>query len=84
MANSNWADNALEAIASMPRGYLGTGEQIRLALTINGLRKPHNNNSWGALVRSAVNQGILKNTGRKSPMAVKKAHARSTPVYQVL
>lgn len=84
MTKSNWAETALEAISAMPRGYLGTGEQIRLALLDNGLRKPSNVNAWGAVVRTAVNQGLLKRTGRKSPMAIKRAHARVSPVYQVL
>jgi len=78
-----WVDRALEMVSRVipPRAEV-TSEEIRFALTDNGLEAPHHYNAWGALTVAAVKRGLLVDTGRLGQMRGPKSHARRTPIWR--
>lgn len=83
LSNSGkWSVNALIRVNRLPRGWIGTGEDIRLELTHAGLPPPHHHNAWGGMINACVRQGVLEWTQRLGQMRVPRSHARSTKVYK--
>jgi uracil-DNA glycosylase family 4 len=80
--NSEWKDAAMRSIRELPRGYEGTGEQIRLDVLDAGLDEPNHHNAWGAIIRSALVSGVLEGTGEFRKMETTKSHARKTEVLR--
>ena len=79
-----WMDRALAFLPLLRVEFSTvTGEQVRLWLE-KRLEPPHHHNAYGALINTAIKRGILIPTGCLVPMAVKKSHARKTPVYRTL
>jgi hypothetical protein len=74
-----WIDRAMRGLAALPLGWQGTGESIRLALPVE---PPHHHNAWGAVIKKALDRGLLTPTGKFEHMRTKKSHARKTPVYR--
>lgn len=68
-------------IASLPRGFEYTGEEIAAMLTARGIT-PRTDKGWGALINAAARQGLLVDTRRVSPMRKIKSHARRTPIWR--
>jgi len=80
--DQEWMLSAMMAGRSLPRGWEGTGEDIRVALTMGGLPKPHHHNCWGAFINSMVREGWLEWTSAMRNMRTVKSHARATKVYR--
>src|SRR5262245_8323860 len=78
----DWITIALRTMLHIEAGPDLTGENIRQQLLAMGCPPPHHHNAWGALIREAVQRGILADTGRYAQMASKRSHARRTPVYR--
>jgi len=78
-----WFDIALRYVAYLPKGWRGTGEDLRLYL-IPAIGAPHSPNAWGALVAQAMQKGMLLRTGERRAMRTMKSHARRTDVYEKL
>jgi hypothetical protein len=66
-----WIDRALSALC-MFGGMEVTGEDIRLIL-VPVVGKPHHHNAWGAMIRTAVTRGILRQTGEWRNMKTHRA-----------
>ena len=73
-------ERALSAIDALPAGTIVTGEDVRRILTAYGIT-PHHHNAWGALIREAVRQQLLRPTGRYRQMRDVSSHARQTAEY---
>jgi hypothetical protein len=77
--SGDWMSKALDAVKALPAGFEGTGEDIRLKIEPR-CGKPHHHNATGALIRTAINRGMLRYVAHRQ-MKTEKSHARSTPVY---
>lgn len=77
--NETWMTRYLAFVASLPKGWIGTGEDIRLSC---GLEAPGHVNAWGAATNHAVRKGLLAKTGIYVPMRSERSHARGTPQYR--
>jgi len=71
----------LEIIAGLRLGRELTGEDIRHAIEVRGVR-PHHHNAWGALIMAAVRKELIQKTGRLVKMKDPRSHARQTPIYR--
>ena len=60
-----------------------TGETVRNWLRRRRMRKPDHHNAYGALIRIAVQRGLLRPTGEFARMEAPTSHRRITPVYRV-
>lgn len=60
-----------------------TGEQVRMWLRTQKVRKPEHTNTYGALILNAINRGLLRPTGDVVRATDPKAKGRLTPVYTV-
>ncbi len=78
--NEDWQTRCLAAIQRLTWAHDFTGEDLRLHL-IETVGRPHHHNAWGALVRNAVSQDLIRATGLWRPMRTKRSHTRRTPVY---
>lgn len=77
-----WRAQIIEFIENLPQGWVGTGEDIRLAALEAGMNNPHSPNAWGAAVMYAVkHKRWLMWTGKVRPMRAKSSHARITREY---
>ena len=82
VANSgDWINQASNLARSLPDGWRGTGEDMRLELYKLGLAAPHHHNAWGALISKLLSSGAIQNTGASRHMVTLKSHGRMTPVY---
>lgn len=85
--NAGWLADALKLIPLMKsEGGINetTGEGIRMALTLRGLRQPSSPHAWGMLTRTAIKNGLLRDTGQVWQMVTKKSHARRTPLWEIV
>ncbi len=81
--NSEWLAEAMRLLPAMKLDFHEvTGESIRLWLLTNGLQAPASPHAWGALTNAAVRAKLIEDTGRVVQMAVKKSHARRTPLWR--
>ena len=79
--SESWIDKACRAMRFLSVRRDWTGEDIRLTLeTVVGA--PHHHNAWGALIKRAINEGLIHYTGKHVHMRTLKSHARQTPVYR--
>lgn len=60
-----------------------SGEDVRNWLSAHRYRKPEHHNAYGALIRLAVQRGILMPTGRFKRVVAAQSRGRITPVYRV-
>lgn len=82
LANSGeWRLDAKEAVKSLPSGWEGTGQDLRVELGKRGLPNPHHYNAWGALVRSCV-PSLLEPTGAMRASVLEQCHAHRLAVYR--
>lgn len=84
MSESNWAERARLAVEEMIGFELQTvtGQQLRAKL-VPLVGEPPTPYAFGPFVRKLVNDNILLTTSTRVPMSGKKAHGRTTPVYQL-
>jgi hypothetical protein len=82
-AGHDWKAKALTLIATMQKGTLATGEDLRLAIS-EKVGDPHHHNAYGALIMNAVRKGFIAPTGRYVRMKTPKSHARATPLYRII
>jgi hypothetical protein len=78
----NWSRAARLKVRSLPAGWEGTGEDIRVWLANTGFPEPHHHNAWGATINTCVKHDWLEWTGRIVSMRTRRSHARSTKVYR--
>jgi hypothetical protein len=82
-AGPTFTDAALDAIAKLPRDFVGPAEDIRIKLTEMGI-VPHHPNAWGALTAHALRRKLIAPTGDMTHMRSVKSNARRTPVYRMV
>jgi hypothetical protein len=76
-----WMQVALHNIQSLPPGWEGSGQDIRLIIT-NDQGPPHHPNVWGALTNTAIGMGLLVHTGHYKYTRLRASHKRRIPVYR--
>jgi hypothetical protein len=78
----DWHSRALQAVAALPRGWRGIGEDIRKHVMSRGVSAPHHPNCWGALIMAAHRAGYLKRAEGWQNAKAKKSHACSCPIIE--
>ena len=81
-ANATFAAVAGLFIINLPRGWEGTGEDIRRVYFRSNTLKPKHHNAWGGVINSAVRSGVLVKTGKRKGMIASRSHSRTTDVYE--
>lgn len=77
----DWLPAAVRAIASLPSGTEGIGEDFR-KIVARAIGDPHHHNAWGAVIKRVVALGILRPTGGYRAMKSEKSNARRSPIYR--
>lgn len=80
--SGEFMSDALAALRRIEAKHV-TGEDVREYLTGIGIQ-PHHHNAWGALIMTAIKDGILKPTQQFKNMRGPKSHGRMTRVYAVM
>lgn len=79
--NPDFMADGLEAIRGLPPDEY-QGESIRvLLLAQKAVEPPSSSNAWGALIRAAIREGVLKKTGRWAATREIKTHGHPTEIY---
>lgn len=76
-----WKAAALLYIESLPSGWVGTSEEIKVPVE-DRIGKPHHWNVWGGIIMTARRQGILIPTGHHTKGRLPASHARAMPIYR--
>jgi hypothetical protein len=76
----DWWAAACAQVAQL-RGWMGTGEDLRLVVRAV-VGDPHSPNAWGALTATAIRNEWLSRTGERRAMRSVRSHARRTDVYR--
>lgn len=83
--NTEWLEAGLKMLPRMAMEHReASGEEMRIWLLANGLAAPTSPHAWGALTRTAVTRGLIKDTHRVKQMWTEKSHARRTPVWEIV
>lgn len=85
LANAgDWPELALVKLRTYS-GMMGTVEDIKNRMSLEGFPMPHHPNGWGALTTAAIKRGYLLATGERWPARNKAAHCRAggNAVYRV-
>jgi hypothetical protein len=77
---ATWKEDFIERIRSLPIGYAGTAEELRLKLEMP--LPPGSPNLIGATINAAVRERLLTWTGRMRSPTNKKSHARRTQEWR--
>ena len=80
--SADWMQSALVAISKIQRGTEVIGEDIRIMIR-DKVGDPHHHNAWGALIKSAIRNGLLIQTDRFRQMKTTKSHARVSRIYRL-
>ena len=72
---------AYNVVMRIPKGWVGTGEDIREIVEREGIT-PHHHNAWGAFISLLCRYKIIEKTGEYRKMRQIKSHARATAVYK--
>lgn len=75
----DWAGHFYSGIAALPRGFIGTGEALRLHLK---LPEPPTPKLVGSVVRLAATRGLLVFTGKMAPPTSRKSKGSETKVWR--
>jgi hypothetical protein len=78
--NKDWHASAIRIVMSIPVGWRGISEDIRMRVEPL-IGRPRHDNAYGALIRSAKSLGLLRCTGNRYPCQRNKSHARMTDEY---
>lgn len=86
LKNESWLERCISKLKTMKLcGHVVvTGETIRVWMLANGIENPSSPHAWGALVRTAMKRGLLRDTGRQEQMMTEKSHARRTPLWEIV
>lgn len=88
MKNESWLERAISMLPAMKKEYSYvtgvTGEAVRVWVLAHGLEHPLSQHAWGALVRTAMKRGLIRDTGRQAQMVTEKSHARRTPLWEII
>lgn len=79
--SGEWFADAMAALEGLELEGEFTGEDIR-HMVVEIVGDPHHHNTWGALIKQAVERGIIEETGEFVQMQDKQSHARRSPVYR--
>ncbi|MGY2987665.1 hypothetical protein [Bradyrhizobium sp. USDA 4508] len=77
--NLTFADEFAQAVDRLPRGWVGTCEDIRKDWRGT---KPASPNAWGACWNAAKKRGQLVQLEQQVPMTASKSHARKTHLHR--
>jgi len=77
--NETFKEQFARFIDHLPRGWIGTCEDIREAWL--GV-KPNHPNAWGACWNAAKKRGMLIEMPTQVQMVAKKSHARKTHLHR--
>lgn len=72
---------AYNVVMKIPRGWVGTGEDIREIVEKEG-HTPHHHNAWGAFISLLCRYEIIEKTGLYTQMKRIGSHARVNAVYK--
>lgn len=72
---------AYNVVMKIPRGWVGSGEDIREIVEREGIT-PHHHNAWGAFIRLLCVYQIVEKTGLYTQMKRVGSHARVNAVYK--
>jgi hypothetical protein len=72
---------AYNAVMKIPKGWVGTGEDIREIVEREGIT-PHHHNAWGAFISLLCRYEIIEKTGLYTQMKRVGSHARVNAVYK--
>ena len=72
---------AYNVVMRIPRGWVGTGEDIREIVEREGIT-PHHHNAWGAFTSLLCRYKIIEKTGLYTQMKRIGSHARVNAVYK--
>jgi hypothetical protein len=79
-AGDDFSTRAYNAVMRIPKGWVGTGEDIREIVEKEAT--PHHHNAWGAFISLLCRYKIIEKTGEYRKMRQIKSHARATAVYK--
>lgn len=77
----DFSNLAYNVVMKIPRGWVGSGEDIREIVEREGIT-PHHHNAWGAFISLLCRYEIIAKTGLYTKMKRVGSHARSTAVYK--
>jgi len=72
---------AYNVVMRIPKGWVGTGEDIREIVEREG-HHPHHHNAWGAFISLLCRYEIIEKTGLYTQMKRIGSHARVNAVYK--
>lgn len=75
----DWGAKFYAGIVSLPRGFEGTGEALRLHL---GMPEPPSPKIVGTIIRHAATKGKLTFTGRMAPPTCRRSKGSETKVWR--
>jgi len=78
-----WMERAVLTVATLDSGRLMTGEDIRCSI-VGIVGEPHHHNAWGAMIKNALKQKLIRPTGKWKAMQLPQSHARTSPVYRII
>lgn len=79
--HKGWMSLASDTFLRLPADWSGIGEDLRFALTENGVPAPKTPNVWGVFVGLLVRRGLLVATGERRPMTAPGSNGRRSDVY---
>ncbi len=78
-----WLLRALRCVLNVARNCREfTADEVRLAISDDGMPEPHHPNVYGALMNSAVREGVCVITDRTRISNRPDAHSHRNPVWQ--
>lgn len=80
--NSMFLGAAMDVLLLLRERKTITGEQLRYEVASRVNLQPTSPHVWGAIIRTAVKRGVLKDSGRTGQMQDVKSHARRTPIWE--
>lgn len=79
--SGDWARRASAAIAALPVGTEGIGEDFRRLIS-KAVEPPRHHNAWGGVISGLLRRGVLVLTGESSHMKTERSHARKSAMMR--
>jgi hypothetical protein len=75
LRDPEWMAKATAFAASLPTGWVGLAEDIRLYVIGRGLAQPHHPNVWGAFINSCIRLKMFERVDDWDQPKSSKSHA---------